>query len=232
MSEVTLSRFLSLCTQRLFPEPFSIEKALREVGFRYAIGVDEAGTGAFFGPIHAAAVLFDLSDLSNYFEVKESKQLTERKREELFWKIIETVPRYAISEVNVREIEAFRNVQRAGALARWRAVTQLVSSCDSHPTVLLIDHFPMKDSPFPVLAISHGDELVQCIAYASILAKVTRDWVVKAIAQLPDFACYGIDSNKGYRCKAHWSAIRKYGLSPLHRKHMPELERLLSGREV
>lgn len=188
---------------------------------KYLAGVDEAGRGPLAGPVVAAAVIFNRNTFIK--DVNDSKQLTENKREELFDKIISKALAYSVSIIDHDVIDEI-NILNASLLAMKKAVGELKIK----PDLILVDGNKTFDSEIPVIPIVRGDSLSFSIAAASILAKVTRDRLMKSFAvQYPDYLW---EQNKGYPTKQHREVIKKIGPSPLHRKTF--LKNILSRQQV
>ena len=190
-------------------------------GFLHVAGVDEAGRGPLAGPVTAAAVLFRARTLratkqrAPWEELNDSKQLTEKKREQLFEALTsdDTIC-WAVVSVDPEEIDRV-NILNATHLAMARALEQLQNG-DPAPDLALVDGLPVKGLPVDHRAIVKGDSASLSIAAASIIAKVTRDrFMVKLAAEYP---AYGFERHKGYGTKAHLAALREHGPCPHHRR--------------
>ncbi|OGO91146.1 MAG: ribonuclease HII [Coxiella sp. RIFCSPHIGHO2_12_FULL_42_15] len=172
-------------------------------------GVDEAGRGPLAGPVIAAAVILDprrpISGL------KDSKQLTEKRREFLFQEIIHGCAAYAVGRADVAEIDAI-NILQASLLAMRRAVLSLSIT----PDHVLVDGCQLPKLPYTAQAIIQGDATISCISAASIIAKVTRDREMVALDR--EFPQYGFAQHKGYGTKAHQIALHQHGASVIHRR--------------
>ena len=172
-------------------------------------GCDEAGRGCLAGPVVAAAVI--LNKDSDYAELNDSKQLTERKRMQLRQLIMEEALSFGIGVVTAEEIDKI-NILNASFLAMHRALDEL----KLQPELLLIDGNRFN----PYKSVKHvcivgGDAKYQAIAAASIMAKTTRDMMMEQYdAQFP---VYNWKKNKGYPTPEHKRAIAEYGTTPLHR---------------
>lgn len=176
---------------------------------KYLAGVDEAGRGPLAGPVVAAAVIFDKK--TNIKGVNDSKLLSEKQREELYDKIISSALAYSVSVVEHNVIDEV-NILRASLLAMKQAVDDLWIK----PDLILVDGNRAFENNSPVIPVVKGDSKSFSIAAASILAKVTRDRLMKSLAaQFPDYLW---EQNKGYPTKQHREIIKKIGASPLHRK--------------
>jgi len=190
-------------------------------GFLQVAGVDEAGRGPLAGPVTAAAVLFRAQTLRSakqripWDELNDSKQLTEKKREQLF-EALTTTPsvRWAVVSVDPEEIDRI-NILRATHLAMARALEQLLEG-DPAPDLALVDGLPVKGLPLEHRAIVKGDSASLSIAAASIIAKVTRDrFMVDLASAFPE---YGFERHKGYGTKLHLAALKEHGPCLHHRR--------------
>lgn len=195
------------------------ERKARAQGFRQVAGIDEAGRGPLAGPVVAAACLIP----PNLFfpEVNDSKQLTAKKRDELF-QLITTHPkiRYGVGIVCHETIDRI-NIARAAEEAMLIACRQL----DPQPDLLLVDGLPLPHPFLAVWKIIKGDTLSHSIAAASIIAKVTRDSLMDEYdEQWPE---YGFKSHKGYGTAKHMAALKEHGPCPIHRKSYAPVAALL-----
>ena len=173
-------------------------------------GCDEAGRGCLAGPVCAAAVIFPY-DYENP-EINDSKQLTEKKREQLREIILRDALAWAVTEVTAEEIDRM-NILRASIHAMNLAVGQLSPT----PELLLIDGNRFTDRwGIPYRCVVKGDATYLSIAAASILAKTYRDDYMNALAA--EYPQYDWLSNKGYPTRKHRDAIRQYGITPYHRR--------------
>ncbi len=184
------------------------ENAVHDEGFELVCGVDEAGRGPLAGPVCAAAVI-----LPQGLEIpglNDSKKLSEKKREALFAEICEKAVSYGIAFATVEEIEEI-NILSAALLAMNRAIEKL----SAVPDLALIDGNTTRDIQVPARAVIGGDARCASIAAASILAKVTRDRLMLAMAE--KYPEYEFQKHKGYGTKAHYAALEAHGPSPIHR---------------
>lgn len=177
-------------------------------GAVHVAGVDEAGRGCLFGDVVAAAVILPRDGLPE--DVRDSKQLGGRRREELYAWITEHAVAWSAASVSPAEIDRI-NIKQAARLAMKRAVERL----SVRPDRLLIDAETI-DSDISQTPIIKGDELSRSIAAASIVAKVTRDRLCLEWDRM--YPEYGIAVHKGYGTEAHREAIERFGPSPLHRR--------------
>lgn len=182
-------------------------------------GCDEAGRGCLAGPVFAAAVILP-KDFSHPL-LNDSKQLSEKQRNEARAIIEAEAEAWAVAQVDPREIDEI-NILNASFLAMHRSVDQLTIQ----PELLLIDGNRFKPyAEIPHECIIKGDGKYMSIAAASILAKTYRDDFMKVLAE--DYPFYGWEGNKGYPTKAHRRAILAQGITPHHRQSF----RLLPGAE-
>jgi len=176
---------------------------------RLIAGIDEAGRGPLAGPVVAASVVFS-PDV--FIEgVNDSKKLSSSKREELFEVIKERASAYSIFAVDHEEIDLINILQ-----ATLKAMKKSAEQLSVKPDLILIDGNKTFYSKTPTLTIVDGDAKSFCIAAASILAKVTRDRIMKKLSV--KFPLYGWDKNKGYGTKSHMEALKTYGPCIYHRK--------------
>ena len=187
---------------------WSLENEIYDSGVKLLCGVDEAGRGPLAGPVCAAAVI-----LPRGYKIpglNDSKQLSEKKREELYEQIVGSAVSYGIAYAQVEEIEEL-NILGATYLAMNRAIAQLAPQ----PELALIDGNRNAGITVPSRCVVKGDANCADIAAASILAKVTRDrLMLELAAQYPQ---YHFEQHKGYGTKLHYEALREYGPSPVHR---------------
>ena len=180
-------------------------------------GCDEVGRGPLAGDVVAAAVI--LGDVIPS-GLKDSKQLTERRREALFKEITSSARSWAIGRADVAEIDEL-NILNASLLAMRRAVEALTVV----PEHVLVDGNRLPTWAFSSEAIVGGDGSVPCISAASVLAKVTRDREMVALdAQYPG---YGLAKHKGYPTRQHIEAIEALGVTDIHRRSFGPVARLI-----
>ncbi len=184
------------------------ESKLWNKGKKYVAGLDEAGRGPLAGPVVAAAVVFYKNPQISM--INDSKKLTEEVREYLFDLILNEAL-CGIGAAEVGEIDRI-NIYQASFLAMDRALENL----NAQPEHLLVDGraFPRNDIPFTT--IIKGDSLSYSVAAASILAKVTRDRMMREYDQ--EFPQYGFANHKGYATREHLDAIEEFGYCPIHRR--------------
>ena len=187
---------------------WQIEHDVMAQGYSVVCGVDEAGRGPLAGPVCAAAVILP-ADLE-IPGLNDSKKLTDKRRRELYPMIMERAIAYGIGLASHEEIDEI-NILQATFLAMQRAIDQLEGKAD----IALIDGNREKDFGLPVKTVVKGDSLSANIAAASVLAKVTRDDIMTAMAE--EYPDYGFEIHKGYGTKAHYAALTEHGPSPIHR---------------
>lgn len=189
-------------------EMWKIEDSCYGEGFEVICGVDEAGRGPLAGPVCAAAVI-----LPPHLEIPgltDSKKLSDKRRRELMPVIKEQAIAYGIGFASHEEIDEI-NILQATFLAMERALAEL----GHKPDLTLIDGNRQKDFGVPVRTVVKGDSLSANIAAASVLAKVTRDDLMEAMAA--EYPQYGFEIHKGYGTKAHYAALAEHGPCPIHR---------------
>ncbi len=181
--------------------------ALQEV---IPAGVDEAGRGPLAGPVVAAAVSFPLGH-SPIPGIKDSKKISEKKREELFSVITSSASAWGVGIKDNKEIDRI-NIRQASLAAMADAVRRM----SSFPPLVLVDgRDTIPGLEFPQQSVIGGDRTSYCIAAASIVAKVIRDRIMSHHHRR--YPHYHFHKHKGYGTKQHKEAIRQYGLSPIHR---------------
>ena len=204
------------------PNQLQYEWRLWREGTKFVAGVDEAGRGPLAGPVVAAAVVF--SPEVNLKEMKDSKKLSSRKREEFFGVISELALSVGVGVVSEKEIDRI-NILNASLEAMRLAVLNL----RVEPEFILVDgNRKIPGLDIPQLAIIRGDELSLLVASASIVAKVTRDRLMLAYDKT--YPQFRFDHNKGYGTKSHLEALEDYGPCELHRCSFKPVK-LLAGKE-
>ena len=182
---------------------------LRDAGYEWVAGVDEAGCGAWAGPVVAAAALISLQ--AALPAVRDSKQLSPAQRERLFAEIHAAGLTVTVGLAYVPEVDQL-NIFRAARLAMRRAVDQLLP----RPQLVLMDGHLPPDFGVPCQAVVHGDALCPIISVASIVAKVCRDRLMERLGAL--YPEYGFELHRGYGTAEHREALARYGPSPVHRR--------------
>lgn len=189
-------------------ELLSYETRLWNEGFSRIAGMDEAGRGPLAGPVVSACVIFPPTLVIE--GVYDSKALSSNQRENLYGVITEKALAWGVGIVDNQTIDRI-NIYEATKLSMLHAVDKL----SVKPDHVMIDAVRL-DLAVPCLPIIQGDQKSFTIAAASIIAKVTRDRIMKRMHE--EFPVYGWEQNKGYPTKAHRDAIRVHGFSPYHRR--------------
>ena len=185
------------------------DKVWSEDPNQYIIGADEVGRGSFAGPICAAAVKINYSHLKLLANVKDSKKLSPKKREEIFSMVEENNIEYSFNESSNTFIDQF-GIKNANE----KVLTDSISDIYTGNEVVYVDHFKIND--FKSISVVRGEDNCRAIALASIVAKVLRDnLMIRFSEKYPE---YSFEKNKGYGTKDHREAISRYGLSNIHRK--------------
>ena len=196
----------------------TLENALRRVGFVYVAGADEVGRGCLAGPVVAGAVVLDPG--RHIPGVCDSKAVPATERQRLYDRICRHAVAWAVAAAEPDEIDRI-NIYWAGILAMRRAVDGLAVS----PQHLLLDARRLKDVDVPQQAIIRGDSKSACIAAASILAKTSRDAVMRELDQC--HPGYGFADHKGYPVRLHYTAVQQLGACPAHRRSFAPVREVL-----
>ena len=176
---------------------------------KFIVGADEVGRGSFAGPICAAAVKINYSHLELLTNVKDSKKLSAKKREEIFSIVQKNNIQYSFKEASNTFIDQF-GIKNANE----KVLSDSISDIYTGNEAVYVDHFKIND--FKAISVVRGEDNCRAIALASIIAKVLRDnLMIKFSEKYPE---YSFEKNKGYGTKDHRKAISKYGLSNIHRK--------------
>lgn len=201
---------------------FELEQNLLQKGYKAIVGVDEAGRGAWAGPLYAGAVVIAPENAEHFIDVTDSKKLSAQKREELFAIITKNSTAWAVGFVTAEEIDTL-GLTKANQTACERAIAGL-----SHtPDYALLDG-RLEVSQIPFESIVKGDSLSFSIAAASILAKVSRDHeMLNYHLQYPEY-CF--NEHVGYGTKKHQEALAQHGVLPIHRKSYAPIRALLQKK--
>jgi ribonuclease HII len=200
-----------------------IEQALIRSGITKIAGVDEAGRGPCAGPLIVAAVILEDPFSPALAQVKDSKELTQSKREDLYEVVLKNAISHSIIEVPVEEIDQY-GVHKCNIEGMRRAVQGLSVT----PEYVLTDGYVIPGLTASNLSVWKGDQVALSISAASILAKVFRDRIMIEIdKQYPN---YGFASHKGYITPLHTESIKKYGVLPIHRKSFSNIADLMHNR--
>ena len=196
---------------------FREEKKLWREGYKMVVGIDEAGRGPLAGPVIACATTVPEFLISNFkfLNIKDSKKLSPKKREE-FYEMITKHPQveWGIGRVSEKVIDRI-NILEATKLAMKRAVRNLERKCSCSDFLIIDGNFSIN-LDVPQKSIIKGDEKVFSCAAASVIAKVTRDRMM--IRYHKKYSRYGFDKHKGYPTKMHRQIIKKYGFCKIHRR--------------
>jgi len=200
--------------------PLRIESHLVANGITVIAGVDEAGRGPCAGPLVVAAVIFSDSNDPELAGIRDSKELSEAAREELFEVIARKARAYSIIEITPQELDEL-GLHKSNLEGMRRAVAALSIA----PEFILTDGYAIDGVSAPTLAVWKGDQVSLSIGAASILAKVYRDRImVKLDEQYPE---YGFAAHKGYITARHTKALTEYGITPVHRKSFANIKAIL-----
>ena len=195
------------------------EILLREAGYPCIAGIDEAGRGPLAGPVSVAAVVLP-ADFEHPI-LNDSKQLTEKKREQLYEELTgNPLIRWHAEMIGVEEIDRINILQ-----ATWVGMRRCALALNPKPDAVLIDGKPVRDFPIHQVALVKGDSLSHSIAAASIIAKVRRDRLMIAMAEI--HPGYGFEIHKGYPTPAHQEALRRLGPCPEHRRSFAPVAQML-----
>jgi ribonuclease HII len=197
-----------------------IEDRLYAAGISPLAGVDEAGRGACAGPLVVASVILRDPHGHELAKVRDSKELSEKNREDLFDVVKEAALSLSVVIISNDDIDA-RGVHAANLDGMRRAVQGL----EITPAYVLTDGYAIEGLALPNLAVWKGDQVVTCISAASIIAKVTRDRIMRELDLI--YPEYGFASHKGYITKVHTQALQRYGVTPVHRKSFSNIAELL-----
>ena len=189
---------------------FDYESECLNLGYKLIAGMDEAGRGPLAGPVCVAIAIMPLEKDKIIEGINDSKKLSEKKREALFEKIINTAISYYIEFVDEKTIDNI-NILNATKLGMHKCI----NSIDVRPDMVLIDAVKL-DTDIPTKSIIKGDALSYNIACASILAKVSRDRYILSLDE--KYPMYNFKKHKGYGTKEHIENLKKYGPCPVHRK--------------
>ena len=202
-----------------------IETTLITSGIKVIAGVDEAGRGPCAGPLVVASVILKDPFAPELSKVRDSKELSEKLREELFDIVIDQAIAYSIIEISVEEIDSF-GLHKSNLEGMRRAVNSLAIV----PEYVLTDGYAIEGLAIPNLAVWKGDQVAISISAASILAKVYRDReMVKLDSKYPG---YGLAKHKGYITAAHTKALGELGVSDIHRKSFANIAALIATNGI
>lgn len=187
-----------------------MEKSLYQKGFQKIAGIDEAGRGPLAGPVVVASVIMPQNSILE--GINDSKKVSEKKRERLYDLIIEEAICYSVAVIGQDVIDEINILN-----ATKQGVSKVVQELQIKPNLILVDALTHIDTNgIPYDSIIKGDAKCYSIAAASILAKVTRDRIMRQWDEI--YPQYGFSTHKGYGTAKHIEAIKQYGLCPIHRK--------------
>jgi ribonuclease HII len=201
---------------------YAYERVLERAGFGPVAGVDEAGRGACAGPLVVAAVILARGRRARLEGLADSKLLTATRRERLYAEITDTAPAWSVLVVSREEIDRV-GLHRCNVAGMRRALAGL----NAVPGYVLTDGFRVPGLVTPGLPVPKGDRVAACVAAASIVAKVTRDRIMKELHE--QYPVYGFGVHKGYVTKAHTAALREHGPCPEHRLSFVNVARAANG---
>lgn len=204
-----LRHLQSLKHQPNSPPTLEIENALFQHGFRSVCGIDEAGRGAFAGPLVAASVILGKQGIGG---LDDSKRLSKKTREQLYLEITKKAASYSVAVIDVDFINRL-GIQ----VASYKAYRQTVEALKNRPDFVLLDYYEIPDFNVMQFGLKFGDRISQSIAAASIVAKVCRDKIMGQLSHDKRYKLFGFETHKGYGTLLHRKAIKKYGLSDQHR---------------
>lgn len=190
------------------------EQNLHNEGYELICGIDEAGRGPLAGPVAVGAVVMKPDSMLEW--VNDSKKVTEKRREILYDRIIEDSLAWSVALVSQQEIDEL-NILNATKKGLSTALKEVIEKLEKKPDIILTDALREIDTfNVPYQSIIKGDATCYSISCASILAKVTRDRIMKEWDEV--YPQYGFAKHKGYGTSAHIEAIKKYGPCQIHRK--------------
>jgi len=195
------------------------EKKLQKQGYNFIAGIDEAGRGAWAGPLFVGAVILPIEKLSKFRKIKDSKKLNEDKRDIFEEQIKNKCLSWSIGKVESYEIDEL-GLQNAHLLAVERAFFAL----EQYPDYILVDRIAKVKFPIPFENIIKADDKFLTVGAASIIAKVARDREMKNLAK--QYPQYKFEEHKGYGTKLHQDLIYQYGLCKLHRRLFSPIRQL------
>ncbi len=190
---------------------FEYENEALKQGKKIIAGVDEVGRGPLAGPVVCCVVVMPLDKDKIIEGINDSKKLSEKKREMLYEKIIETAISYKLSFMSEKVVDEINILQ-----ATMLGMKQAIESLDIKPDIVLADYIKAIDTDIPYKTIVKGDSKSYSIACASIVAKVARDRFMVEMAQ--KYPVYGFEKHKGYGTKFHIEAIKQNGECEIHRQ--------------
>ena len=187
-----------------------IEMEYHKLGTKYIAGIDEAGRGPLAGPVVVGCVIMPEDSIIE--GVNDSKKISEKKREKLYDEIIENAISWSVAIIGWNEIDEVNILN-----ATKNGVTECINKLETKPELILVDALKGIDTcNIPYVSMVKGDAKCYSISAASIIAKVTRDRIMREWDDV--YPQYGFAKHKGYGTKAHIEALKEYGPCPIHRK--------------
>ena len=203
--------------------PKRIEEMLRDAQISPIAGVDEAGRGPCAGPLLIAAVILEDPFAPVWSELRDSKEISEKNRERLFDVVSENALAMSVIEVSPEDIDT-RGVHAANIDGMRRAINGLTIT----PAYVLTDGYAIEGLTVPNIAVWKGDQVVTAISAASIIAKVTRDRIMREMDLI--YPGYGFAGHKGYITAAHTAALKEKGVTPIHRRSFSNIAALVENK--
>ena len=202
--------------------PKRIEEMLLDAQISPIAGVDEAGRGPCAGPLLIAAVILEDPFAPVWSELRDSKEISEKNRERLFDVVSENALAVSVIEVSPEDIDT-RGVHAANIDGMRRAINGLTIT----PAYVLTDGYAIEGLTVPNIAVWKGDQVVTAISAASIIAKVTRDRIMREMDLV--YPGYGFAGHKGYITAAHTAALKEKGVTPIHRRSFSNIAALVEN---
>ncbi|HEX7354750.1 MAG TPA: ribonuclease HII [Mycobacteriales bacterium] len=204
------------------PALLKLERRLRQAGFDRIAGADEAGRGACAGPLVVGACILPAGRAGAIAELADSKLLTPAARDRVYDRVVRRAEAWSVVVIDAADVDRI-GLHVANVMGMRRALARL----DPAPAYALTDGFPVRGLGVPGLAVWKGDRVSANVAAASVLAKVTRDRIMTALAAR--FPAYGFEVHKGYVTPAHAAALEAYGPCAEHRRSYVNVRRALAG---
>jgi ribonuclease HII len=199
---------------------YGYERALRRVGLEPIAGVDEAGRGACAGPLVAAAAVLPDGKRGQVPELADSKLLTALARERCYAQVVKRALAWSVVVIDSEECD------RLGMhVANVEALRRALARLEVRPAYVLTDGFPVDGLEVPGLAVWKGDRVAACISAASVIAKVTRDRIMRELHEV--YPVYDFETHKGYITPTHSAALEEHGPCPVHRRRFVNVRRAL-----
>jgi ribonuclease HII len=198
------------------------ERVLARAGLSPVAGIDEAGRGACAGPLVVAAVAFEPRKLARLHDIADSKALTAKAREKAYDEVVATALAWHVVVIPSTEID-----QRGLHVCNIAGMRRALAGLACQPAYVLTDGFAVRGLGIPALAMWKGDEVAACVAAASVMAKVTRDRLMRELHLR--YPGYGFARHKGYSTPAHMKTLSAYGPCPEHRRSFVNVSGVACG---